>query len=227
MNREKYEKLIEYMLSCVPDTAHDSEHIMRVLYVALDIAKYETDVDYDVLIAACLLHDVGRPEQFSNPSVCHAAVGAVKAHAFLVENGYGECFADRVSACIETHRFRSDNQPESTEARILFDADKVDVTGLLGIARTLVYKGKTSSPLYSLNSDGTVSDGENSSIPSFFNEYNIKLKKLYSRFYTKRGAEIAIQRQKEAAHFHNELFNEISFAYKAGESSLGEYISVE
>lgn len=215
------------MLSCVPDTAHDSEHIMRVLYVALDIASHETDVDYDVLITACLLHDVGRPEQFADPSVCHARAGAKKARTFLLAEGYAEEFADRLSKCIETHRFRSDNQPESTEAKILFDADKVDVTGLMGVARTLVYKGKTSSPLYSLNADGSVCSGENDSTPSFFHEYNYKLKKLYSRFYTQRGMEIALERQKEARHFYNELYKEVAFAYKSGDNRLGNYLTKE
>ena len=46
--------------SCMGDSAHDKEHIYRVLYSALDIAQGEAGVDYDVLIAACLLHDIAR-----------------------------------------------------------------------------------------------------------------------------------------------------------------------
>lgn len=53
MNRETYEKLENYMLECMNDSAHDKEHIYRVLYSALDIASCEEDVDYDVLISAC------------------------------------------------------------------------------------------------------------------------------------------------------------------------------
>ena len=45
------------MLSCTEDSAYDKEHIYRVLYNALEIAKTENNVDYDILIAACLLHD--------------------------------------------------------------------------------------------------------------------------------------------------------------------------
>ncbi len=48
------------MLSCMNDSAHDKEHIYRGLYTALDIAAYEQDVDYEILITACLLHDIGR-----------------------------------------------------------------------------------------------------------------------------------------------------------------------
>lgn len=67
------------MLCCMEDTAHDKEHIYRVLYNALEIAKTENNVNYDVLIAACLLHDIGRKEQFENTALCHAIVGSEKA----------------------------------------------------------------------------------------------------------------------------------------------------
>ena len=79
MTKEIYDMLEGYMLSCMTDSAHDPEHIYRVLYSALEIAKTEENVDYDVLIAACLLHDVGRKEQFENPALCHAEEGAEKA----------------------------------------------------------------------------------------------------------------------------------------------------
>lgn len=141
MTKDTYNLIENYMLSCMEDSAHDKEHIYRVLYGALEIARAETDVDYDVLIAACLLHDVGRREQFENPSICHAMVGAEKAYSFLLGNGFGESFAGKVKHCIQTHRFRKSMEPESTEAKILFDADKLDVTGALGIARTFCMKG--------------------------------------------------------------------------------------
>ena len=59
MTKKTYEQLEAYMKSCMQDSAHDMEHIYRVLYTALDIADHEKDVDYDVLICACLLHDIG------------------------------------------------------------------------------------------------------------------------------------------------------------------------
>ena len=55
MTRETYTLLEDYMLSCMEDSAHDKEHIYRVLYAALDIAGTEKDVDMDVLITACLM----------------------------------------------------------------------------------------------------------------------------------------------------------------------------
>ena len=140
MDRATYQRIENYMLSIMADSAHDAEHIYRVLSNALVIAMEETHVDYDVLICACLLHDIGRPDQLRDPSVCHAVVGSEKAYRFLTDNGFDTELAAAVRNCIRTHRFRKNDQPESLEAKILFDADKLDVVGAIGIARTLVYR---------------------------------------------------------------------------------------
>ena len=142
MKQKDYQCWESYMLSCMGDTAHDREHIYRVLYQAMELAKGEAGVDYEVLTAACLLHDIGRKEQYEDPSVCHAAAGARKAYVFLTENGYDVGFAGKVADCIRTHRYRKDAPPESLEAKLLFDADKLDAAGAIGAARTLLYHGK-------------------------------------------------------------------------------------
>jgi uncharacterized protein len=201
LTREQYRNIEEYMLTCMKDSAHDKEHIYRVLFVALDIAQSETDMDDDVLIAACLLHDIGRDEQRRNPEICHASAGGEMAYRYLTEAGWEEKRARHVKACIETHRYRTDRVPQSLEAKILFDADKIDATGTLGIARTILYRADGVEPLYSV-SDGTVSDGSGDTEPSFFQEYKFKLEKLYGKFYTKRAEEIAKERRASAAAFY-------------------------
>lgn len=87
MNTKTYQLLEDYMLSCMEDSAHDKEHIYRVLYTAAEIAQTEKDVDYDILITSCLLHDIGRSEQFKDHSLSHALVGGDKAYAFLIGHG--------------------------------------------------------------------------------------------------------------------------------------------
>lgn len=167
-----------------------------------------------------MLHDVGRKEQFDNPKLCHAMVGGEKAYKFLEKQGFEVDFAEKVKHCIQTHRFRSDNQPQSLEAKILFDADKLDVTGAIGIARTLVYRGSVSEPLYSLLPNREVSNGENDTAPSFFREYKYKLEKIYSTFYTAKGMELAKARQSAAVTFYNDLYREVSTPYKNGKEEL-------
>ena len=220
MTNETYQLLENYMRSCMADSAHDTEHVYRVLFNALAIAQAEAEVDYDVLITACLLHDIGRREQFADPTVCHAAAGSEKAFRFLTENGFPPEFAEQVRHCILTHRFRKALPPQSIEAKILFDADKLDVTGAIGIARTLMYKADMAEPLYHVLPSGEISDGTEDLGPSFFREYKFKLEKLYDKFYTARGSELARSRQQIAASFYENLYREVNIGYAEGKEML-------
>lgn len=224
MDRRSYTLIEDYMLSCMRDSAHNKDHVYRVLYNAMIIAEKESNVNYDVLIGACLLHDIGRQEQFADPAVCHAEAGADKAFRFLTEQGFPEGYVRQVRQCILTHRFRKNRKPESLEAKILFDADKLDVVGAMGIARTLVYNGTLSEPLYSLLPDGSVSSGENDTQPSFCQEYKFKLEKLYDHFYTETAACMANQRKIIAADFYENLYREASSAYEHGRKVLAREI---
>ena len=227
MTHQTYTRIEAYMRTCMSDSAHDVEHIYRVLYNALQIAEGEENVDRDVLIAACLLHDIGRQEQFADPTLCHARVGAEKAGRFLRGLGCPEEFAERVCDCIRTHRFRKNDPPVSVEAKILFDADKLDVTGALGIARTLQYKGEVEEPLYRALPDGSISDGTEDTGPSFFREYHFKLERLYDRFLTARGAELARERRKIAAVYYEALWREVTEGRAVGRKLLEESITAE
>ena len=224
MTKEMYVQIENYMLSCMKDSAHDKEHIYRVLFNALEIAREAGDVDHDVLITACLLHDIGRGEQFADPTLCHAMVGGEKAYCFLTEHGYDTEFAEKVRHCIQTHRFRKALQPQSMEAKILFDADKLDVTGAVGIARTLMYKADVAEPLYTKLPDGSICDGSQDDAPSFFREYKFKLEKLYDKFYTEKGGQMALQRRRIAQAFYESLYQEVNTGYTAGQEMLRRWI---
>ena len=197
------------MLDCMSDSAHDKEHVYRVLYAALDLAEHERGADLDVLIAACLLHDIGRQEQFADPTVDHAEAGARKAEIFLTGCGFSQDFADKTADCIRAHRFRSAAPPRTLEAKILFDADKLDVTGAMGIARTIFYQGQEGLPLYSTDADGRVLPGAPGEPDSFMREYKFKLAGLYDKFLTERGRELAQQRQAAAVNFCQKLLEEV------------------
>lgn len=224
MKKDTYLLLENYMLSCMRDSAHDKEHVYRVLYNAMEIAKHEECVDYDVLICACLLHDIGRNEQSENPKLCHAEVGAEKTLKFLADNHFDKEFAEKVAHCILCHRYRNHNIPQTLEAKILFDADKLDVTGAIGIARTLIYKGQVLEPLYTLDEEGNVSNGENDTIPSFFQEYKNKLETLYDKFYTDFAAKMAKQRRKAAVTFYENLLSEVGAAYDRGRNEVRKHV---
>lgn len=215
MQKDMYLKIEQYMLECMSDGAHDSQHIYRVLYCALDIAD-RYNVDTDVLVAASLLHDIGRDAQFQNQGLDHAIIGADMAHKYLLGIGWTESRALHVRDCISSHRYRSNNVPESLEAKILFDADKLDATGTIGIARTIAYTGIVSNPLYSVDENGDILHGDMDEEPSFFKEYNWKLKNIYDKFFTDRAKEIASRRQKASIDFFASMCNEVIPTHKTG-----------
>ena len=84
------------------------------------------------------------------------------------------------------------------------------MTGALGIARTLMYKGDTKEVLYRRNPDGSVDDGTGNAGESFFREYKFKLETLYDRFYTETGSRLARQRQRIAEDFYRSLLDEVT-----------------
>jgi len=214
MNKKEFKRLEKFMKKHNSDQAHDLEHIYRVLYLALDIAQYEKDVDMDVLIAASLLHDIGRKAQSKNKNINHAKKGAKMAKKFLIDNNYSEDFADKVSSCIEKHRFRGNNPPTMIEEKILFDADKLDVLGAIGIARTIIYQTEIHSNLYNLDENGNLLHGEDDKEDSFLHEYKYKIETVSDKLYTSRAKEIASKRIKIAELYYNSLIEELEESYK-------------
>jgi len=218
MNRSMYNLIEKYMYDCMKDTAHDPEHIFRVLYQSINIAsKRPENINYNVLIASCLLHDIGREEQFKNPCLCHAEIGGKMAKEFLLKNTWSEKDANHVNKCISSHRFRGNNTPETIEAKILFDSDKLDVIGCLGIARTLLYKGHVKGKIYTTK-DSKICYGESKyDEDSFLKEYNFKLKNLYNKFYTEEAKELANKQKEYTQYFYDKLVEQINSAYNSKE----------
>ncbi len=211
MDKQHWAKLEEYMLLRMQDSAHDRQHVYRVLNNAIEIAKGEENVNMDVLMVAALLHDIGRADEKADPKADHAVTGGDRAYDFLMENpelAYDHDFAEHVRQCIRTHRFRRNDPPATIEAKILFDADKLDVCGAIGIARTLMYSGAHDSPIYTTDPNGTIREGKGDAEDSFFREYRFKLEGMYDRFLTRRGAELAKERQKAAVDFYEALLAE-------------------
>ena len=225
MNKSMFGIIDKYMHECMEDSAHDSEHVYRVLYSALCIAERTKEhVDYDILIAASLLHDIGRNEQFADPAVCHARAGGIKAKSFLLKNNWNGERAEHVNQCISTHRFRGDNIPETIEAKILFDADKLDVAGCLGIVRTLMYQGRMGNPIYSTDANGICDGMSPQESESFYKEYHFKLKNLYSKFYTPAAKRMAKKRRKIAAEFFSGLCSQVSDLYSQ-KNLIGRFVT--
>lgn len=194
---------------------------MRVHNLCLELAKNEK-VDIEVLRAAALLHDIARTKEDKDPSgkTDHAVEGSNMAPAILGPLGLSEAKIKAIQHCIETHRFRTENKPKSIEAKILFDADKLDALGAIGIARSYVWVGKNNAKIYtdvdlkkyikenlSGSPTGRIKDKRKHS-PQI--EFETKHKFLAEKLYTKQGKKIAKERTKFYADFLKRLEKEIN-----------------
>lgn len=192
MKKSLYDQIEAYMLSCVKETVHDMDHIYRVLNFALYIAEQEQSVDYDVLIASALLHDIGRDGKNGG----HNVTGAEMARNFLKGIDFPKEKIEGVYHAIITHSNGMNCERKTLEAKILYDADKLEAIGVMGIARAFLYAGNVNHPLYTLK-NGEVDTDENAEEDTVVRYYLCHLQKNYDRFYTKSARELALRHKKE------------------------------
>ncbi|HCC67842.1 TPA: phosphohydrolase [Patescibacteria group bacterium] len=129
--------------------AHNYDHVVRVYNLALELAEGE-DVDLDVIKAAALLHDIGGKKEIEDPTgkTDHAIESARMAEHILIDLGYSKDKIKHILECIISHRYRTENRPKTKEAEIVFDADKLETVGAIGIARAFVWVGRNNAHIY-------------------------------------------------------------------------------
>ena len=173
--------------------SHDWQHTLRVVKTCKKIAETEPKADVKILICAAYLHDIGRKYQDeSKGATCHALKSAMLAQPIVQKLNIDENGKKNIIHCIKSHRFRGDNIPQTLEAKILFDADKLDSIGAIGVARAFLFAGEIGAALHNgTNIDKTVSYSEED---TGYREYKIKLCKIKDRMFTKEGLRIAEER---------------------------------
>ncbi len=189
--------------------SHDWEHTQRVYNLCMKIGEKES-ADLEILKLAAVLHDIGREEQDnSNGKLCHAQRGAVLARKILEKYNLPQEQINKIIHCIETHRFRGDKIPCSKEAKILYDADKLDAIGAIGIGRTFAYHGAHKSPMWipELSLDSS-EYSEHSNEPSTVHHFYSKLLKLRNNMNTETARKMADERHKFMELFLQEFFDE-------------------
>src|SRR5512133_1657676 len=161
------------------DPVHDFEHVMRVYHMAEHLAA-ETGADIEIVRAAALLHDAEGSAPGSETRASHHHRSADFAREVLSKEGWNEDRIAAVQHCIRAHRFRRDGEaPQTPEAQVLFDADKLDVLGAIGVARAIAYATLNHQPFYVTPSQKFIESGikEPGEPHSSYHEYIFKLRK--------------------------------------------------
>ncbi len=194
---------------------HDWSHVERVRTLAKHIARAE-GADLFVVEAAALLHDIAKTEEMrAKGGFCHAEEGAKRSRPILEKQGIDAEIIARIVHCIASHRNRSEGKsvPESLEAKILFDADKIDSLGAVGVARDFLFAGMIGvTKLYAEN------EAEHAKNPKKYEyteddtailEYETHLKGIKDRMLTKTGKTIARERSDFMKEFFAQFWKEV------------------
>ena len=187
--------------------SHDWFHTKRVHNLCMKIGRAE-GANLDVLEMAAFLHDIGRPFQDKSKGIiCHAEKGAELAADILSRIDIKADYRDNIIHSIRTHRFRGNNRPETIEAKVLFDADKLDSIGAVGIGRAFLFAGEVGATLH--NPDVAPEESESyTKNDTCYREYKIKLTKVKDRMLTKEGYLIALERHKFMETFFDRFMQE-------------------
>jgi len=193
--------------------AHDFEHVLRVLKLVERIGAAE-GADLAVLRTAALLHDIQRAAELAG-GPCHAQAGAVRAREIL--QGQDPAFVEAVAEAIASHRFRGGEPPRTLEARVLFDADKLDAMGAIGIARAYAVAGALGQRIWAevpagyaerdlREAQADIVTDEHTPV----HEYIFKLARLRDALFTSTARRIAEGRHAYMQAFFARLQREVS-----------------
>lgn len=201
--REEVRKRLEGINSC-----HEWEHTERVYNLAMHIGKKE-NADLEVLGLAAILHDIARKEQDeSGGKIDHAERGAELAIEILQKYNLPEEKIKNICHCIEAHRYRNNIIPETIEAKVLYDSDKLDSIGAIGTGRNFSFAGHLGAKVHDKNvnldrsAEYTIDD-------TAFREYTVKLRYVKDKILTNEGKRIAESRHKFQEEFFDRLNKEV------------------
>ncbi len=175
------------------DGSHDASHLIRVWKNAARIHADEGG-DERVLAAAVLLHDCVSVEKNSPHRTQASRLATEKADDILRDLGWSPEAISSVAHAILAHSFSANIAPETIEAKILQDADRLDAIGMVGAARCFYIAGRMGSGLYD-PLDPLAEDRELDDKAFAIDHFETKLFKLADGFQTAAGRRLALQRQ--------------------------------
>ncbi len=188
------------------DPVHGFDHVLRVLRMAEWLAQ-QVGADLEIVRAAALLHDASGAHPGEGRRGSHAEASAEFAREVLEAEGFSAEKVGAVVHCIQAHRYRGQAQPQSLEAQVLFDADKLDVMGAFGVARTIAYALQAGEPVFAEPSPSFVERGEvePGEPHSAYHEFLFKLRHVKDRLQTEPARRLAEQRHRVLTGFFEQL----------------------
>jgi len=207
---KQIEKLLEQKIASVLgtiDPAHDLLHVKRVVSMAKKLAL-EEKADLEVVVPAAWLHDlVNLPKDHPERKLA-STMAAKEAVFFLKSIHYPPEKFDAIAHAIAAHSFSSGIMPETLEAKIVQDADRLDGLGAIGLARLFSISTQLKRPFYH-GADPFASDRELDDQDNAIDHIFIKLQKVVCLMNTTSAKVEAQKRFSTIENFLSELKREI------------------
>ena len=192
--------------------SHDWDHTLRVYRLCERIGRKE-GADMDVLSIAALMHDIGRcHEDDSKGDICHARKGSEMATPVITPLPLTDGQKQNILHCIRSHRFRGNHLPKTLEAKVLFDADKIDAIGAIGVARAYLFAGEVGARLHNAEELDIAQTKPYSINDTGYREYTVKLAGIKDRIQTGEGKKIAAGRHEFMEIFFTRFLEEVEGA---------------
>lgn len=190
------------------DSAHDRQHIERVVHTARQLAEAE-GADLAVVIPAAWLHDcVTLPKNAPNRHEA-SQLAAAEAVRFLQSIGYPEHYLDGIAHAIAAHSFSAGITPATLEAKVVQDADRLDAIGAIGVARCMMVGGVLERPLYH-PTDPFCQTREPDDLTYTIDHFYRKLFKIGQTLHTTAARAEAVRRNAFMQAFLDQVAHEIT-----------------
>lgn len=192
------------------DAAHDAAHIERVASTARRLAETES-AQLDVVIPAAWLHDcVVRPKDAPDRAEA-ARLSASAAASFLKKAGYPTQWIPDIEHAIAAHSYSGTTPPDTLEAQVVQDADRLDALGAIGLARCFTVGGALDRPLYNPD-DPFCEDRAPDDDTYTLDHVYAKLLRLPNTMQTETGRNEAERRASFLRTYLDRLRNELGHA---------------
>lgn len=197
------------------DAAHDLDHLARTMALA-DTIQAREGGDPPITWAAVALHDIGQARELRHGGD-HALIGAELAGELLTGTRFPQASIPAVQQAIREHRMTGGVIPQTLEGRILYDADKIDCLGAIGIGRLYIITGRYNQKVYAPVPDEIIEPVDPALVrqlrrrpdysPSI--EFQLLFGNLPDRMTTATGRELARERFAFMEEFFRRLKQEV------------------
>ncbi len=191
------------------DAAHDISHFRRVWATAQQLAE-ETAADRLVILTACYFHDIVSLAK-NHPERSRSSAMAAEKTLAILQSAFPDFPPERYAAvlhAIEAHSFSAAIAPQSEEAKIVQDADRLEALGAIGLARVFAVSGALNNSLFDAR-DPFADRRELDDKTYALDHFPCKMLRLPKTMQTEKGRAMAVHNARFLVQFMAKLSAEL------------------